>query len=51
MAELEQLWKTLWSGASPEREVKLEIVRDGEPQTFSVQTVDRAKTLKRPQGV
>lgn len=51
VAQLEQLWKTLWSGPSPEREVKLEILRDGQAQTLSVQTVDRAKTLKRPQGV
>jgi serine protease Do len=48
---LEQLWKALWAGTSPEREVKLDIVREGQPQTLSVQTVDRAKTLKRPQGV
>jgi serine protease Do len=51
VARLEQLWKALWAGTSPEREVKLDIVRDGSPQTLSVQTVDRAKTLKRPQGV
>lgn len=51
VAQLEQLWKALWAGASPEREVKLDIVRNGQPQTLSVQTVDRAKTLKRPQGV
>jgi S1-C subfamily serine protease len=51
VARLEQLWKALWAGTSPEREVKLDIVREGQPQTLSVQTVDRAKTLKRPQGV
>lgn len=51
VGQLGQLWKTLWSGAPPEREVRLDIVRDGTPQTLSVQTVDRAKTLKRPQGV
>jgi S1-C subfamily serine protease len=51
VAQLEELWKALWSGASPEREVRLEIQRDGQTQTLSVQTVDRAKTLKRPQGV
>jgi serine protease Do len=51
VGQLEQLWKALWSGAGAEREVKLDIVRDGTPQTLSVQTVDRAKTLKRPAGV
>ena len=48
---LERLWKTLWAGASPEREVKLEIQRDGKPQTLSLQSVDRAKTLRRAQGI
>lgn len=51
VARLDQLWKALWAGASPEREVRLDIVREGRPQTLSVQSVDRAKTLKRPSGV
>jgi serine protease Do len=48
---LESLWKTLWSGGAPEREVVLEIQRDGSPQTVHVFSVDRMKTLKRPQGI
>ena len=48
---LEALWKTLWSGGAPEREVVLEIQRDGSPQTVHVFSVDRMKTLKRPQGI
>jgi len=48
---LEQLWKTLWAGASPEREVVLDIVRGEQPQTLKVRSVDRAATLKRPQGI
>jgi S1-C subfamily serine protease len=51
VAGLEQLWKRLWAGASPEREVKLEVERDDERQSFSVQSVDRAKTLRRAQGI
>ena len=51
VARLEDLWKRLWAGASAEREVKLDIERDGRRQTLSVQTVDRAKTLRRPQGI
>jgi serine protease Do len=48
---LDVLWKTLWSGGLPEREVTLDIVRDGERQTFKVQSVDRMKTLRRAQGI
>jgi S1-C subfamily serine protease len=45
------LWKTLWSGGLPEREVRLDIVRDGERRTLTVQSVDRMKTLKRAEGI
>jgi serine protease Do len=51
VSRLEQLWKRLWAGASPEREVTLVIRRDGQAQTLKVQSVDRAKTLRRAQGV
>ena len=43
---LEVLWKTLWAGGAPEREVTLDIVRGGEPQTLKLQSVDRMKTLQ-----
>jgi serine protease Do len=48
---LAMLWKTLWAGGLPEREVRLDIVRDGERQTLKVQSVDRMKTLKRAEGI
>jgi serine protease Do len=48
---LEQLWKTLWTGASPERDVVLDIVRGEQPQTLKVRSVDRAATLRRPRGI
>jgi len=48
---LEALWTTLWSGGAPEREVVLEIRRDGAQQNVKVFSVDRMKTLKRPQGI
>lgn len=51
VTQLAQLWKTLWAGDRPEREVRLDIVREGTPQRVNVQSVDRAKTLKRPSGV
>lgn len=49
--QLEMLWKTLWRGAAAERAVVLEIVRQGQPMTLTVQTVDRSATLRRPKGV
>jgi S1-C subfamily serine protease len=48
---LAQLWQTLWAGGAPERAVKLDIVRGGEKQTLVVQSVDRAKTLRRARGI
>ena len=51
VATLAQLWKALWAGGAPERAVTLEILREGRPQTLVVQTVDRAKTLRRAEGI
>jgi S1-C subfamily serine protease len=48
---LAQLWKQLWAGGAPERAVTLEIQRDGVTRSLMVQTVDRAKTLRRAQGI
>ena len=48
---LAKLWQALWSGGAPERAVKLEIVREGKPQTLVLQSVDRAKTLRRASGI
>jgi serine protease Do len=48
---LDQLWKTLWAGGAPERAVRLDIERDNTPQTLTVFSVDRMKTLKRAEGI
>jgi S1-C subfamily serine protease len=48
---LEVLWKTLWAGGAPEREITLDIVREGRSQTLRLQSVDRMKTLRRAQGI
>jgi len=48
---LDQLWLALWRNGPAEREVRLEIQRDGGQQTLKIFTVERAKTLKRSQGV
>ncbi len=49
--DLASLWKALWRGPTAEREVTLEIRRDDQRQTYTVQAVDRMKTLRRPQGI
>jgi serine protease Do len=51
VSALDQLWLSLWRGGAPEREVTLEIQRQGKTETVKVYSVDRAKTLKRSQGV
>lgn len=48
---LDALWKALWSGGPAEREVKLDLRRDGKPVSVSVYSVDRMKTVARPKGV
>jgi S1-C subfamily serine protease len=48
---LEALWKRLWSGGPPERDVQLEVLRQGQPMVITVHSVDRMKALKRPKGV
>ena len=48
---LERLWKTLWSRPAAEREVTLDILRDGKPETLKVFSIDREKTLRRPRGI
>lgn len=50
VSNLESLYKALWR-ASAERDVTLDIRRGGEPQRVTVQTTDRTKTLRKPQGI
>ncbi|MBS0449278.1 MAG: serine protease [Proteobacteria bacterium] len=47
---LEAFYKSLWRGGA-ERDVKVEIERDGSERTLTVHAVDRMKTLIRPQGI
>lgn len=48
---LDQLWLSLWRGGAAEREITLEIQRKDKTETLKVYSVDRAKTLRRSQGV
>lgn len=47
---LETLYKSLWRDGA-ERDVELVIGRDGQIQTVTVHTLDRMKTLRKPQGI
>jgi len=49
--ELDKLWRVLWDGGQPEREVVLEIKRGEQDRTMRLQSVDRMKTLKKAQGI
>lgn len=51
VGSLGALWKTLWSGGAAERDVRLEILRNDTPQTLTLHSVDRMKTLRRAQGI
>ena len=48
---LESLWTRLWSGGPAERDVTLEIERDGARQNVGLRSIDRAQAIKRPGGV
>lgn len=51
VSTLEALYKALWRGGPPERDVVLDLMRKGEALTLTVRSVDRMKTFKRAQGV
>jgi len=51
VSTLESLYKALWRGGPPERDVVLDLMRKGEALTLTVRSVDRMKTFKRAQGV
>ena len=45
------LWQALWLGGAAEREILLEIERGQQPHSLKVYSVDRMKTLRRPEGI
>jgi S1-C subfamily serine protease len=51
VAGLAPLWQNLWADRRAEREVLLDVERGGEKMTLRLQSVDRAKTLRRAPGV
>jgi len=51
VADLASMYRTLWRGDRPDRDVALDILRDGQAMRLSVHAVDRMMTLSRPRGV
>jgi serine protease Do len=51
VSTLDKLWTLLWSGGPPEREVTLEIERDGSRRQVSAHSVDRTQALRHAEGV
>jgi S1-C subfamily serine protease len=51
VSTLDALWTRLWSGGPPERDVTLEIQRDGTRQSIGLRSIDRAQSIKRASGV
>lgn len=51
VGDLAALWKRLWAGPGAEREVTLDLERDGAERRLLLRSVDRASTLRRPAGV
>ena len=48
---LDTLWTRLWSGGPAERDVTLEIARDGARQSVGLRSIDRAQSIKRASGI
>lgn len=51
VAGLEAFYKRLWSGGGAERNVTLELRRQGESRTVQVHSVDRMRTLRRARSI
>ncbi|HEV8692443.1 MAG TPA: S1C family serine protease [Ideonella sp.] len=47
---LDTLWHRLWDGGAAERDVALDIVRDGRSLRLPLRTVDRQSAIKQPLG-
>jgi serine protease Do len=48
---LDTLWKALWNGGQPERDVVLEIRRGNESRRMTLHSVDRMTTLRKAKGI
>lgn len=51
VSDLASFYQRLWSGGEPDREVRLEVGRSGEPRDLLLRSVDRVETLKHAEGI
>jgi len=51
VTDLATFYKTLWRDSRAERDVALDVRRGAESRRLTVRSIDRMKTLSRPQGV
>jgi len=51
VSDLASFYKTLWRDPRAERDVALDVRRGAESRRLTVRSIDRMKTLSRPQGV
>ena len=51
VSDLTGLYKVLWRGPGAEREVTLDITRNGKAETVKLRSKDRMKTLRQAKGV
>lgn len=49
--DLAGFYQHLWEDGDPEREIRLEITRAGQPRDLLLRAVDRSVTLKRARGI
>ncbi|MEK8031409.1 S1C family serine protease [Ideonella sp. DXS29W] len=48
--DLHSLWQRLWEGGAAERDVALDILRDGQPLKVPLHTIDRQSAIRQPEG-
>ncbi len=48
---LESFYKMLWNGGSAERDLTIEVLREGRMQSVPVHSIDRTQTLRRARGI
>ncbi|WP_421885658.1 S1C family serine protease [Methylibium sp.] len=48
---LESFYKMLWNGGNAERDLTIEVLREGRTQSVPVHSIDRTQTLRRARGI
>ncbi|HSV55320.1 MAG TPA: S1C family serine protease [Burkholderiaceae bacterium] len=51
VATLEEFYKRVWAHPSPEDEISLTVLQDGDVKTLTIKAVDRMTTMSKPAGI